>query len=60
MIGNVRTSIAIFSYNGGMYFGVTADADSSNDIDILTAGIETAAVQLLELSGGRPVVRSQV
>ena len=60
VIGNVRISIAIFSYNGGMYFGVTADADSSNDIDILTAGIDTAADQLLELSGGRPVVRSQV
>jgi hypothetical protein len=43
-----------------MYFGVTADSDSSNDIDILTAGIETAAVQLLELSGGRPVGRAQV
>jgi diacylglycerol O-acyltransferase / wax synthase len=50
VIGNVRISIAIFSYNGGMYFGVTADYDSSDDIDILTAGIETAASQLLELS----------
>jgi hypothetical protein len=56
VIGNVRISIAIFSYNGGMYFGVTADYDSSNDIDILTAGIETAAGELLELSpgAGRP------
>jgi WS/DGAT/MGAT family acyltransferase len=50
VIGNVRISIAIFSYDGGMYFGVTADYDSSNDIDILTSGIETAAGQLLELS----------
>ena len=54
VIGNVRISIAIFSYNGGMYFGVTADSDSSSDIDILTTGLETAAAQLLELAGGRP------
>jgi diacylglycerol O-acyltransferase / wax synthase len=51
VIGNVRISIAIFSYDGGMFFGVTADYDSSNDIGILTGGIETAAAQLLELSG---------
>ena len=36
VIGNVRISIAIFSYNGGLYFGVTGDYDSSHDIDILT------------------------
>jgi WS/DGAT/MGAT family acyltransferase len=54
VIGNVRISIAIFSYNGGMYFGVTADYDSSNDIDILTAGIEAAAFELLELIGHTP------
>jgi WS/DGAT/MGAT family acyltransferase len=57
VIGNVRISIAIFSYDGGMYFGVTADYDSSNDISILTAGIEAAADELLELAGGRQVAR---
>jgi WS/DGAT/MGAT family acyltransferase len=51
VIGNVRISIAVFSYDGGLYFGVTADYDSSNDIDILTAGVEAAIVQLLELVG---------
>lgn len=50
VIGNVRISIAIFSYDGGMYFGVTADYDSSNDIDVLTSGIEKGAEQLLELA----------
>jgi WS/DGAT/MGAT family acyltransferase len=50
VIGNVRISIAIFSYNGGMYFGVTADYDSSSDIDILTGGIETAASELLAMA----------
>ena len=51
LIGNIRISIAIFSYNGGLYFGVTGDYDSSRDIDILTDGVERAADQLLALVG---------
>jgi WS/DGAT/MGAT family acyltransferase len=47
LIGNVRISIAIFSYNGGLYFGVTGDYDSSSDIDVLTTGVEQAMAQLL-------------
>jgi hypothetical protein len=47
VIGTVRISIAIFSYDGGLYFGVTGDYDSSNDIDVLTRGIEVAMAQLL-------------
>jgi WS/DGAT/MGAT family acyltransferase len=47
VIGQVRTSIAIFSYDGGLYFGVTGDYDSSNDIDILTKGVERSMKQLL-------------
>jgi hypothetical protein len=58
VIGNIRVSIAIFSYDGGLYFGVTDDYDSSNDIDILTAGVEAASAQLLALSGGHPVARA--
>jgi diacylglycerol O-acyltransferase / wax synthase len=55
LIGNVRISIAIFSYNGGLYFGVTGDYDSSSDIDVLTAGVERGAAELLSVSqqGGR-------
>jgi diacylglycerol O-acyltransferase / wax synthase len=55
LIGNVRISIAIFSYNGGIYFGVTGDYDSSSDIDVLTAGVERGAAELLTVSqqGGR-------
>lgn len=53
LIGNVRISIAIFSYNGGLYFGVTGDYDSSSDIDVLTAGIERGVAELLRLN--RPV-----
>ena len=36
VIGNVRISVGIFSYDGALYFGVTADQDSSSDVDVLT------------------------
>jgi WS/DGAT/MGAT family acyltransferase len=59
LIGHVRISIAIFSYDGGLYFGVTGDYDSSRDIDILTIGVERSMAQLLHLlnapaAGRRP------
>jgi diacylglycerol O-acyltransferase / wax synthase len=54
VIGNVRISIAIFSYDGGLYFGVTGDYDSSSDIAVLTAGIEVSMNQLLELAEPAP------
>jgi diacylglycerol O-acyltransferase len=47
VIGNVRISIAIFSYDGGLYFGVTGDYDSSSDVGILTNGVERAMDELL-------------
>ncbi len=49
VIGNVRTSIAIFSYDGELYFGVTADRDSAREINALTAGIERSMAELLAL-----------
>jgi diacylglycerol O-acyltransferase / wax synthase len=49
LIGNVRISIAIFSYDGGLYFGVTGDYDSSSDIDVLTTGVERSMAELLAL-----------
>jgi WS/DGAT/MGAT family acyltransferase len=52
LIGNVRTSIAVFSYDGVLYFGVTGDYDSSRDLDILTRGIERSMTELLAESGG--------
>jgi hypothetical protein len=48
LIGNVRNSIAIFSYNGGLYFGITGDYNTSHDLDRLTTGIEHAMAELLE------------
>ena len=51
LIGRVRISVAIFSYNGSLYFGITGDYDSSADIGILTAGVEGAMTQLLQAAG---------
>jgi WS/DGAT/MGAT family acyltransferase len=38
IFGSVRISIAIFSYLGGLNFGVTADYDSAPDIEVLAMG----------------------
>jgi diacylglycerol O-acyltransferase / wax synthase len=62
LIGHVRISIAIFSYDGGLYFGVTGDSDSSNDIGVLTAGVESGAAELLEIvasAGTTPAPQQQ-
>jgi hypothetical protein len=57
VVGSVRIVVAIFSYDGGLYFGVTGDYDGAPDIDVLTAGIERGMEELLELAvgaGSRP------
>jgi len=45
--GTVRIGIAIFSYLGGLNFGVTGDYDSVPDLDVLTRGIESGIADLL-------------
>ena len=52
--GNVRISIAIFSYLGGMNFGVTGDYDTTEDIDVLTAGIEKGMAELVRRASPAP------
>jgi hypothetical protein len=47
--GNVRVGVAIFSYDGGIYFGVTGDRDSAPDIDVLCRGIEAGIAELLDI-----------
>jgi diacylglycerol O-acyltransferase len=59
LIGKVRISIAIFSYDGGLYFGVTGDYDSSSDIDILTSGVERSMAELLAMLEPPPAERLQ-
>jgi len=52
--GTVRVAIAIFSYRGGLNFGVTGDYDSVPDLDVLTQGIESGMAELLALAGRLP------
>ncbi|HWF32280.1 MAG TPA: wax ester/triacylglycerol synthase family O-acyltransferase, partial [Solirubrobacteraceae bacterium] len=49
VVGSIRIVVAIFSYDGGLYFGVTGDYDGAPDIDVLTRGIERGMDELLAL-----------
>ncbi len=49
--GNVRVGVAIYSYDGGLNFGVTGDYDTAPDLDVLCAGIETGLADLLAAAG---------
>jgi hypothetical protein len=49
--GSVRVTIAIFSYDGQVSFGVTGDYDAARDIDVLCRGIERGVRELLRLVG---------
>jgi diacylglycerol O-acyltransferase / wax synthase len=44
--GHVRVGVAIFSYDGGLTFGVTGDYDEAPDIDVLCRGIEQSLREL--------------
>jgi len=46
IVGTIRIVVAIFSYDGGLYFGVTGDRDHAADVDVLTAGIESGLAEL--------------
>ena len=61
VVGSIRIVVAIFSYDGGLYFGVTGDYDGAPDIDVLTAGIGAGIEPLLALAGrsARPSGRSR-
>jgi diacylglycerol O-acyltransferase / wax synthase len=57
--GSVRIGIAIFSYLGGLNFGVTGDYDSVRDIEVLTRGIESGIAELLVVARrGRRLTRA--
>jgi WS/DGAT/MGAT family acyltransferase len=45
--------IAIMSYNGGMNFGLLADYDSMEDVDVVAKGIEDSLAELLEAAAAR-------
>src|SRR5262249_17756555 len=48
IVGTIRFVVAIFSYDGGLYFGVTGDRDHAPDIEVLTAGIESGLADLVQ------------
>jgi diacylglycerol O-acyltransferase len=50
VVGSVRIVVAIFSYDGGLYFGVTGDYDGAPDIEVLTRGISRGMKDLLALA----------
>ena len=43
----VRTGISIFSYDGNITFGITADYAANPDVDVLARGIEHGVSELL-------------
>ena len=54
IMGSVRISIAIFSYCGRLFFGITGDYDTVTDIDVLRDGIEEGMHELVIAAGGSP------
>jgi diacylglycerol O-acyltransferase / wax synthase len=57
VVGSIRIVVAIFSYDGGLYFGVTGDYDGAPDIEVLTDGIERGMNDLLALAAPAPHAR---
>lgn len=50
---NIRVATAIFSYDGGVYFGVTGDFDAVPDVGVVTEGIAAAIDELSVCAAGR-------
>jgi WS/DGAT/MGAT family acyltransferase len=51
----VRTGISIFSYDGNIRFGITADYAANPDVDVLARGIEHGVSELLLAAEQHPV-----
>jgi diacylglycerol O-acyltransferase len=49
LAGQVRIGIAIFSYDGNVTFGITGDRDTTEDIGVLSTGIENTMEEMLDL-----------
>jgi WS/DGAT/MGAT family acyltransferase len=52
--GWVRIGVAIFSYDGGINFGVTGDFDTAPDIGVLCQGIEDGVAELIGTRTEKP------
>ncbi|MBV9194567.1 MAG: wax ester/triacylglycerol synthase family O-acyltransferase [Solirubrobacterales bacterium] len=55
--GHVRVGVAIFSYDGGINFGATGDADTAPDIAVLCRGIERSVGELRRKPPSPPAER---
>jgi len=55
--GHVRVGVAIFSYDGGINFGVTGDRDTAPDIGVLCRAIERGVAELLGAPSPKPAAR---
>ena len=57
--GHVRVGVAIYSYDGGLGFGVTGDAATAQDVQVLADGIVAGMDELLEAARqhARPAVQ---
>ncbi len=56
LAASLRIAIGIFSYDGGVHFGLTGDYDTVPDLAVLARGIEAGVTELLEIAtapGGR-------
>jgi hypothetical protein len=51
--GSIRITVAIFSYNGQVNFGVTGDYDTAADVDVLCRGIERGLHELIDIARSR-------
>jgi WS/DGAT/MGAT family acyltransferase len=51
--GSIRITVAIFSYNGQVNFGVTGDYDTAADVDVLCRGIERGLHELVDIARSR-------
>ena len=47
LFASVRVAVAIFSYDGMLSFGISADYDTTPDIDVLAAGIEHGLAEIV-------------
>ncbi len=45
---DLRLTVAVFSYNHQLFFGLTGDYDTSEDLDVFAQGIEEGIAELLE------------
>jgi diacylglycerol O-acyltransferase len=50
---NQALFVAIMSYNGGIHFGLLADYDAIDDLDVIADGIETSIAELVEAASYR-------